>query len=580
MKVRLVGIVVTAAILAAGYAFWKPAAPGGDGTGSVSVGGPQHSGGQIVTSGRAGPRTFNRLLGQDQLSSVLSMLTGGRLLRVNLGTFEVEPWLAEKWDASPDGLSYTFHLRPRLTWSDGVPFSSDDVVFSLQAIFDEKTHSYLADVLSVNGKPITADAPDASTVVIHFPEPSGPGLRLLDSLWVMPKHKLEAALKAGTFAQAWSTDTPPSDLAAMGPFTIREYVPNQRIVLDRNPRYWRKAADGTQLPYLDRIVYEIIPDQDAELLRLQSGDLDLTQSELRPDDYVPAKRAESQGKLKVVEVGLSPKADAFWFNLKPEAWKGDPRFAFVRRREFRQAISYAVDREKFAENVYLGAAVPIWGPVTPSNPLWFWPDLPRYFHDVNKAKEVLKGIGLEDRNGNGVVEDAQGHEARFTVVTQRGVGWYERGLSDLRSQLAPAGIAIEPAALENATLNQRLVKSDYEAMYQRFGTTDLDPASELDMWLTSGEAHFWHFGDTHPEAWETQIDSLMKENVATSDQARRKQTFTEVQRIFAENLPVLYFATPRMYYAYNVRVEGVKPSVLRPVALWNADMLSVRSGAP
>lgn len=582
MKSRLLGVVVTSAILAVGFAFWRStAAPGADDSRSGrNVEGGQHRGGQIVASGRAGPRTFNRLLGQDQLSSILSMLTMGRLLRVNFSTFEVEPWLAEKWDASPDALTYTFHLRPGLTWSDGVPFTADDVVFSVAAIFDAKTRSYLSDVLTVNGKPITVDAPDPSTVVIHFPAPSGPGLRLLDSLWVVPKHKLEGALRGGTFAQAWSTDTPPSDLTGMGPFVIREYVPNQRIVLDRNPHYWRKAADGTQLPYLDRIVYEIIPDQDAELLRLQSGDIDLTQSELRPDDYVPARRAEDQGRLNVVEVGLSPKADAFWFNLKPEAWKDDPRFAFVRRREFRQAISYAVDREKFAENVYLGAAVPIWGPVTPGNTLWFWPDVPRYFHDVNKAKEVLKSIGLEDRNGNGVVEDAQGHEARFTVVTQRGVGWYERGLAELRGQLAPVGIAIEPAALENATLIQRMVKSDYEAMYQRFGTTDLDPASELDMWSSSGDGHFWHFGDTRPEAWEAQIDSLMKENIATLDQARRKQTFNEVQRIFAENLPVLYFATPRMYYAYNVRVQGVKPSVLRPVALWNADMLSVRSGAP
>ena len=575
MKVRLLGIVITAAILAVGFVFWRSTILPETGSGPAP-GGAQRAGGQLVTSGRAAPRSFNRLMAQDQLSSILSMLTMGRLVRVDLTTFEVEPWLAEKWDASPDALTYTFHLRPGLTWSDGVPFTADDVLFSLQAIFDPKTGSYLSDVLSVDGKPITADAPDASTVVVHFPAPSGPGVRQLETLWVMPKHKLEGALKDGTFAKAWGTDTPLSEIVGMGPFVIREYVPNQRIVLDRNPHYWRKAADGTQLPYLDRIVYEIIPDQDAELLRLQSGDIDLTQSELRPDDYVPAKRAEDQGKLKVVEVGLSPKADAFWFNLKPEAWKNDPRFAFVRRKEFRQAISYAVDREKFAENVYLGAAVPIWGPITPSNTQWFWPDVPRYSHDVNKAKELLKGLGLEDRNGNGIVEDAQGHEARFTVVTQRGVGWYERGLAELRGQLAPVGIALEAAPIENATLNQRLVKSDYEAMYMRFGTTDLDPASQLDMWLTAGDAHFWHMGETRPEAWETQIDALMKQNIATADQAQRKEQFKQVQRIFSDNLPVLYFVAPRMYYAYNVRVEGVKPSVLRPVALWNADMLSVR----
>jgi peptide/nickel transport system substrate-binding protein len=581
MKARLVGIVVTAAILAAGFVFWRSTVPSDNGTSPAGGGGAQQRGGQIVTSGRAGPRTFNRLIGQEQFSQVLSMLTQGRLVRVNYATFEVEPWLAEKWEVSANGLTYTFHIRPGVTWSDGVPFTSDDVLFSVRAIFDPMSESFIADTLKVEGMPLTASAPDASTVVITFPAPSGPGLRLLDSLWVLPKHKLEGALKAGTFAKAWGTDTPPSDIVGTGPFVLREYVPNQRLVFDRNPRYWRKAQDGTALPYLDRIVYEIIPDQDAELLRLQSGDLDLTQSELRPDDYVPAKRAEDKGTLKVTEIGLSPQADGFWFNLKPEAWKDDPRFAFVRRPEFRQAISHAVDREKFAENVFLGAAVPIWGPVTPGNTLWFWPDVPRYFHDVNKAKELLKGLGLEDRNGNGVVEDAQGHEARFTVITQRGVGWYERGLSDLRSQLAQVGIAIEPAPLENATMIQRMLKSDYEAMYSRFGATDVDPASQLDMWLSNGDAHFWHFGDTSPEPWEARIDTLMKQQDATLDQARRKEIFNEVQRIFAENLPVIYFATPRMYFAHNVRVQGVTPSVLRPVALWNADMLSVRSsGAP
>jgi len=576
MNVRLFGVLITAGILAAGFIFWRSTTTPDDAAPAITVSDVPSRGGQIVTSGRAGPRTFNRLIGQEQFSQVLSMLTQGRLVRVNYQTFEVEPWLAEKWDVSADGLTYTFHLRPGVTWSDGVPFTSEDVLFSVQAIFDAKSESFIADTLKVEGKPIAASARDAATVVITFPEPSGPGLRLLDSLWIVPKHKLEGALKAGTFARAWGTDTPPSDIVGMGPFVLREYVPNQRLIFDRNPRYWRKAADGTSLPYLDRIVYEIIPDQDAELLRLQSGDLDLTQSELRPDDYVPARRAEDKGTLKVAEVGLSPQADSFWFNLKPEAWKDDPRFAFVRRPEFRQAISYAVDREKFAENVFLGAAVPIWGPITPGNTLWFWPDVPRYFHDVNKAKALLKGLGLEDRNGDGVVEDAQGHEARFTVITQRGIGWFERGLAELRTQLAQVGIALEAAPLENATMNQRMVKSDYEAMYTRFGSTDVDPASQLDMWLSNGDAHFWHFGDTSPEPWEARIDALMKEQMATLDQGRRKAIFNDVQRIFAENLPVIYFATPRMYYAYNARVQGVKPSVLRPVALWNADMLSVR----
>jgi peptide/nickel transport system substrate-binding protein len=582
MKTRLLGIAITAGMLAAGFAFWRsPGAPGS----SASSTETQMRGGQLVASIRAVPRSFNRLVAREQTAELLSLLTQGRLVRINRSTFELEPWLAEKWDTAPDGRTFTLHLRRGVTWSDGAPFTAADVLFTLQAVFDPKIESVVVtEQLTVGGKPITAAAPDDHTVVLTYPTASGPGLRLFDALVILPKHKLEGALKDRTFANAWNSATPPSEIVGTGPFTLREYVPGQRLVLDRNPRYWRKAANGTQLPYLDRIVLQVIPDQDAELLRLQAGDVDMTQSELRPDDYVAARRAEDQGKLKVVELGVGPDADAFWFDLKPKAWKKDPRFAFVSKREFRQAISYAVDREAFAENVFLGAAVPIWGPVTPGNKIWFSPNVLRYPHDVNKAKEVLKGIGLEDRNGNGIVEDAQGHEARFTVITQRGVGWFERGTNELRTQLARAGIALEVAPIDNGALIKRMLSSDYEAIYYRPLTTDLDPAGNMDFWLSSGSAHFWNLsdeGDARRDTsdWEMRIDTLMAEQASTTDIEKRKQIFNEVQKTFAENLPVLYFVAPRLYYAHNARVLGVVPSVQRPPALWNADMLSVR-GAP
>ena len=114
-------------------------------------------------------------------------------------------------------------------------------------------------------------------------------------------------------------------------------------------------------------------------------------------------------------------------------------------------------------------------------------------------------------------------------------------------------------------------------------TTDSIRRRNLDFWLSTGDAHFWNFGrhDAREPTGKRRIDTLMREQAATLDPARRKELFNEVQRIFAENLPVLYFAAPRMYYAHNARVQGVVPSVLRPPALWNADMLSVRaSGAP
>ena len=539
--------------------------PGTDGT----------RGGQIIASIRAEPRTFNGFMARDQTTEILTFLTQGRLMRVNRATFELEPWLADTWESSADGRTHTLHLRPDVTWSDGTPFTSADVLFSLRAVYDPKVDSVLASLLG-GGQPIRATAPSPQDVVLTFAEPSGPGLRLLDGLPILPKHRLEAALVAGTFAAAWNTSTPPADVVGTGPFVLREYQPGQRVVLDRNPRYWRMAADGVTLPYLDRIVLQIVPEQNAELLRIQSGETDLTSSELRPEDYVPIRRAEDDGRLRLIELGVGPDADAFWFCLKPDATRADPRAAFVQRPEFRQAISHAVDREVFVETVFLGAAVPVWGPVTPGNTQWFWPDVPRYLHDDARARALLQSIGLEDRDGNGVVEDDQGTEARFTVITQRGIGWYERGTSVLREELGGIGIALDIAALDFGTMIQRMLACDYDAMYYRPVATDLDPAGNMDFWLSSGSAHFWNPAQrTAATEWERRIDTLMFEQAATLDPDRRRQQFNLVQRIFAENLPVLYFAAPRMYYAHSQRLRGVVPSVLRPPVLWNADSLSV-----
>jgi peptide/nickel transport system substrate-binding protein len=566
-----VGVLVSGALLAALVLVLRTGPDEGEGPAPAAT-----RGGQIVASIRGEPRTFNRYVAADQASEVLSLLLQARLVRINRSTFEVEPWLAEQWESSADGRTHTVHLRPGLTWSDGAPLTADDVLFSLRAVHDPKVESVLADSLTAGGHPVRATAPDRQTVVFTFAAPSGRGIRMLDGLPILPKHKLEAALTAGTFASAYNTGTAPAEIVGAGPFILREYQPGQRVVMDRNRRYFRTAPDGTQLPYLDRLVLQIVPEQNAELLRIQSGETDLTSSELRPEDYVPVKRAEADGRLRLIELGVGPDADALWFCLKPEVKGKDPRFAFVSRPEFRRALSYAVDREAFAETVFLGAAVPVWGPITPGNTRWFWPDIPRYPHNLETAKMLLREVGLEDRNGNGVVEDAKGTEARFTVITQRGIGWYERGTAVVRDELARAGVAMEIAPLELGALIQRLQACDYDAMYYRPVMTDLDPAGNLDFWLSAGSSHFWNMSQKTPATdWERRIDTLMLEQAAELDPARREMQFRAVQKILAENLPVLYFAAPRMYYAHSARLRGVVPSVLRPPVLWNADSLSV-----
>ena len=534
-------------------------------------------GGSLVATLRSEPRTFNPHAGRDFASTVVIGLTQARLLRVNRATQQVEPWLAESYTCSPDALSCTLKLRPGVTFSDGAPFTSADVLFSFQAAYDGKTGSPLGDALLVGGTPLAVKAPDARTVVVTFPSVFGPGLRLLDMLPILPKHKLDAAFKAGTLRQQWGPATPPAEIAGLGPFVIQSYQAGQRIVLARNPKYWRKDGAGTPLPYLDRLTLEITPDQNAELLRLQAGQADLTQSEIRPDDYAALKREAAAGKLRLADAGVAYDADAFWFNLKPGAKAHDGR-PWLTRVELRRAVSHAVNRRAFADDVFLGAAEPLWGPITPSNASWFAPEgaIPREAHDMGRARTLLAGIGLRDTNGDGMLEDASGAPARFALVTQKGNTALEKGAAFIRDELKKAGLTVDVVPLEVGALVDRMTKGDYDALYFRFLTTDTDPAMNLDFWLSSGGAHVWNMEQAVPATpWEKQIDTLMAQMAGDRNADRRRQRFLEAQRLLAENLPVLYFAVPRVYVATSTRVTGVVASPSRPNVLWNADAIGV-----
>jgi peptide/nickel transport system substrate-binding protein len=531
---------------------------------------------ELVSSLRVEPRTFNRYASRDFFAELFSQLTQSRLVRINRQTQELEPWLAESWTTSPDGLTYTLKLRGGVTFSDGAPFTSADVLFAFRAIYDEKTPPILGESIRVGGKPLAVSAPDPSTVVVRFPSPFGPGIRLLDNLAILPRHKLEAALNAGTFAKAWDPATPPADIVGLGPFVLTKYQPGQRLVFERNPRYWRKDERGQMLPALDRLTLEIVPDQNAELLALQTGQIDFTQTEVRPEDYATLKKAADQKKIAILDLGPGLDADSFWMNLRPNRPAAAKR-PWLMRQELREAISRAVDRTAFAETVFLGAAVPVYGPITPGNKPWYAPDLPKAGYDTAAARRLLAGIGLSDRNGDGILEDRTGAPAAFTILTSKGTSALERGAEFIAQELKKVGLDVTVAALDGGAAVDRIDRGDYDAVYFRFLTTDLDPALNIELWVSSGSAHLWNPGQAKPATdWERKMDELMVRQVTTLDQAQRKALFDQVQAIVAEQLPMIQFAAPRIYLATSTRVAGATPALLRPSILWNPDPLTVK----
>ena len=452
------------------------------------------------------------------------------------------------------------------------------MLFSFEAVYDNRVGSALADSLSVGGTKLKVTAPDPLTVVVTFPAAFAPGVRILDNLPVLPRHKLGDALKNGTFAQAWGLSTPPGQLAGLGPFVVTEYAPGQRLVFSRNRRYWRKDAKGGALPYLDRIIVEIIPDQDSELLRLDAGQLDMTTTEMRPEDYAPLKRAADAGRLKILDLGVGFDADSLWFNLKPGGLgPGDARATWLQSDALRRAISLAVDRVLFANTVLLGAGVPVYGPITPANRKWYATELPPVPHDPARARAQLASVGLLDRHGDGLLEDASNRPARFALITQKGNTPLERGAAVIRDELRKIGLTVDVVLLEGNATIQRFLSDDYDAVYFRMATTDTDPAVNPDFWFSSGSAHVWNLEQKTPATdWERRIDELMRRQAATFDAADRKRLFDEVQKIFAEHLPTIQFVAPRIYVAVSTRVTNLTPTAFsRPQLLWAPDTIAM-----
>ena len=206
-------------------------------------------GGSLTASIRSDPNTFNRFApnGNQAAVDALTRLVHATLVRVDRVTGDVQPWLAERWTASPDGRTYTLTLRDGVTFSDGAPFTAADVLFTFQALYDPTVQSSLASGLMVQGKPLQVSSPDARTVVVTMPAPFAPGIALLDNLPILPKHQLQAALDSHAFAQAWGKTTPAGTMAGLGPFVISEFVPGQRLTFSRNTRYWRKDPAGAPL---------------------------------------------------------------------------------------------------------------------------------------------------------------------------------------------------------------------------------------------------------------------------------------------------------------------------------------------
>ncbi len=532
-------------------------------------------GGSLTASLRSEPGSYNRYVDQSAAGELLSLLTQAPLVRVDRTTDRLEPWLAESWTQSADGLSYTLRLRQGLTFSDGSPFSSADVLFSFAALYDPRVNAVLASDTYSAGRPLVVEAPDPATVIIRLAAPSAAGLRLIDDVPMLPRHRLQKALDAGQFRAAWAVTSPLDEIAGLGPFVLSAHASGQQLVFKRNPHYWRRDAAGIQLPYLDQLTVVVVSDQNTEALRMQQGQIDLmANGEIRPEDFVTFRRLAAQGTVRLIDAGVGLDPNLLWFNLST-AGSGDPRAPWLRSRAFRQGVSCAIDRDAIVDAVYLGAGVPIYSPITPGNQKWYAPVRPECDHDLLKARDLFAAAGLSDRNGDGTLEDAAGVPARFSIVTQQGHTIRQRTAAVLQEQLRQAGLTVDVAGLDPGALFERWSRGDYDTIYFGVQASSTDPALNPQFWLSSGNFHFWNPRQAAPATdWEAQIDDLFTRQARATDLAERQQLIASAEAILARELPAIYFAAPEVTIATSTRVRNPQPAPQIPQLLWSADTLA------
>ncbi len=540
-------------------------------------------GGRMVVSAVAPPKTFNVMIANETTTNdILSGLVFQGLVGYDNVLQEVLPGLSTSWETSPDGKTWTFHLRKGVRWSDGEPLTADDVIFSSRIVFDDVIHPSAADLLIVDGvKPVFAKVDDR-TVTVTLPEPYGPFLYVLSSMRIIPRHRLEKVYESGGFETAWGVDTPPDSIVGSGPFVVASYVPNQSLTLKPNPWYYKVDAKKRRLPYLDELVWVFVPDQNAERIVFGNGETDTYY--VRAEDFESVRAGAEAGGYTVTDLGMEFGTNFFWFNQNDEKnEKGKPlvdpvKLSWFRNRDFRRALAHAVDRESMVRNVYYGLAEPLYGPVPPVNRLWFDPEAPRHEYDLDKARALLASAGFSDRNGDGALEDPQGNRVAFRLATNASNKERVASATILAEDFRKLGIDVQFSALEFNTLVAAISSTfDYDVvMLGGTGGTPPDPVMMVNTLKSSGRTHFWNPNQPVPETeWEARIDSLLAAQMKLTSVAERKPYMDEVQRIWAEEVPGIYTVSKKGFVAVRNRFLNVRPSIFRPWAVWNADEIYV-----
>jgi peptide/nickel transport system substrate-binding protein len=537
-------------------------------------------GGKLVITLRSEPRSLNPAspaATNDQNSQGVMARIMADLIHINRATQKTEPALAKSWTVSKDGTQFTLKLRRGIRFSDGEPFDADDVIFSFKVYQDEQVHSPQRDLLMINGKPIAVEKLDSYTVRFTFPAPYAAAERVFDGLAIMPRHLLEKDYKEGKIGQDWTLSTPPARIAGLGAFRLKQVIPGDRVVLERNPYYWKIDSKGQRLPYLDELTFLVVPTQDAQVIRFQAGESQIISS-LSADNFLALEPQQRARHFRLYDAGPGLEYNFLMFNLNDDVEGRLPELArkqrWFRDVRFRQAVSAAIDRASIVRLVYHNRAVPLASHVSPGNRQWFDSAVPVPVHDVSKARELLRSAGFSWKPDGSLV-DSSGQSVEFSILVSSSNGQRGQIATLVQDDLKQVGIAAHVVPLESRSASDRLFNShDYEAIVMGLVSGDADPTPDMNILMSNGQTHLWHLGEKTPATpWEAELDQLMQKQLVTLNYQQRKKIYDRVQEILATQLPMVYLASPNILVGAQEDLGNFRPAIIEQYTFWNADEL-------
>ena len=530
-------------------------------------------GGELVSSTIGeGPKTFNPFNCKDNISALMSGIMYDGLLSSDPMTGQPTPKLAKSFSISSDGTTYTIKLRHGIKWSDGKPITADDVVFTWNdIIFAGLGDTSTRDSIVIDNKLPTVRKIDNYTVEFITPKPFAPFVRML-STPIAPEHIFMPAVKKGNtyFDSFLSTNTKPKDFVVSGAFKLKEYVPAQRVVFERNPNYYEINTKQQKLPYLDKLVYLIVGDLNNEVLKFEAKELDVIS--LQGSKVARYKSLEPHSDFKLYNLGPDTGTMYLSMNLnnrkdnKGKYYVNTDKQTWFQDLNFRTAVDYAIDRKNMVLNIANGIGAPLFTPES-LNSIYLNKNLKPYDKNLDKSKELLKKSGFYlDKKGK--LFDKHGHRVEFDLYTNAGNTEREAIGVMVKQDLEDLGMKVNFKPIEFNSLVNKLVSTyDWDMVIMGLTGSPLEPNGGKNVWLSDGRLHM--FNQRNPQEgkakilpWEKELDYLYTQGALATKFEDRKKYYDKYQEIVYKEKPMIYIYSPIRIVALRNKFKNIYPSSL------------------